>query len=89
LQGTLSQALTAIGEREANADNSSLSTYHLEQAIVAARAALRTLTIKNAPVNRADDEGYLGDALEALGERLRRADYLEQAVAAYREQAKI
>ena len=57
---------------------------HLEQAVVAHRAALEERTRDRVPLNWAATQNNLGNVLLALGERETGTERLEQAVVAYR-----
>jgi hypothetical protein len=68
LQDQQAAALEEIGYREASNHDNGLASEHLGEAVAADRAALRTLTMTNAPDNWADAERNLGDALAGLNE---------------------
>ena len=84
-QHNLGTALSMLGERESGQEN---QIRRLEEAVAACRAALQEYTQARVPLDWADAQNNLGNALLRLGEResgqenqIRR---LEEAVAAYR-----
>jgi len=76
-QSNLGKALSALGNRENG-------TAHLEEAVVAFRAALEEWTRSDWPLLWAETQIDLGLALQALGYREGGTAHLEEAVVAFR-----
>ena len=72
----LGATLCALGERE-------IGTARLEQAVAAFRAALEERTRERVPLDWAETQDDLGNALKLIGER-KSGKWLEEAVAAFR-----
>jgi hypothetical protein len=89
LQDQQAEALEEIGYREASNHDDMAAAEHLREAVAADHAALRTLTMTNAPDNWADAERNLGDALVGLNDFEPNSSDLQEGVTAYRDSMKV